>query len=422
MSGYNRLEQAVGHYLNDFPRIKGAVETTYQRASYLLFANRDFKYKLHDDVPLHTAPTWFGAEDGTLDEFFVGFYDVCPWNEDQTQYVVHELDESSGTVSISVLGKDGSERIASTDAWNYQQGARTRWHPTQKDALIFNDIENGNAVARIVNTDGEELDRYQQPMQAMNPTGEDFLSINYRRLDHNSPAYGYGTDDGSELATPAEDGIVRIDRDGNTELIVSFRSLISEVETAVDSEYHYIHHGLYAPDGDQFAFLHRWVDDGQRQTRLLVSNRFGKRRLLLENEYVSHYCWLDTKRLFLWGGSKAHGRGYHIVDTESGEIDYVEGLSGYGDGHPTLSPDGEWVVTDTYPDRTRKRTLWLYNIYNSRSIKLGNFLAPFEFDGGYRCDLHPRWSRDGKFISIDSAHEGVRKSYILDVSSVCQFE
>jgi len=35
-----------------------------------------------------------------------------------------------------------------------------------------------------------------------------------------------------------------------------------------------------------------------------------------------------------------------------------------------------------------------------------------------RCDLHPRWSRDSKKVSIDSAHEGSRQIYVLDVEKI----
>ena len=51
-------------------------------------------------------------------------------------------------------------------------------------------------------------------------------------------------------------------------------------------------------------------------------------------------------------------------------------------------------------------------------IEIGKFLSPLDYYDYYRCDLHPRWSPDGKLLSIDSTHSGMRESYIIDVSKI----
>ena len=39
--------------------------------------------------------------------------------------------------------------------------------------------------------------------------------------------------------------------------------------------------------------------------------------------------------------------------------------------------------------------------------------------GLHRVDLHPRFSRDGKIVSIDATHEGLgRQMHIIDVSHI----
>jgi hypothetical protein len=43
---------------------------------------------------------------------------------------------------------------------------------------------------------------------------------------------------------------------------------------------------------------------------------------------------------------------------------------------------------------------------------------PLDRMPGIRCDLHPRWGRDGRAVCIDSAHEGARQMYVLDVSGL----
>ena len=47
----------------------------------------------------------------------------------------------------------------------------------------------------------------------------------------------------------------------------------------------------------------------------------------------------------------------------------------------------------------------------------GSFYADPALTKDTRCDLHPRWDRNGKVVCIDSVHEGmVRQVYTLDVS------
>ena len=93
-------------------------------------------------------------------------------------------------------------------------------------------------------------------------------------------------------------------------------------------------------------------------------------------------------------------------------------LDVYGDGHSSFSPNRRWILTDTYPDKSRKQHLLLYEVTTEKLIELGSFFSPLKFSNALRCDLHPRWSPDGQAISIDSTYQGQRMTYILDVSSI----
>jgi hypothetical protein len=89
------------------------------------------------------------------------------------------------------------------------------------------------------------------------------------------------------------------------------------------------------------------------------------------------------------------------------------------DGHCSFSPDRHWVLNDTYPDEYGMRTLMLYHWRDGRRIDLARLYSPKErWWGEIRCDLHPRWRRDGAQICIDSVHNGQRQMYTMDVSSI----
>ena len=55
---------------------------------------------------------------------------------------------------------------------------------------------------------------------------------------------------------------------------------------------------------------------------------------------------------------------------------------------------------------------------DDQRIDLGSFYADPHLSKENRCDLHPRWSRDGRYVCIDSKHSGRRQMYLLDVSGI----
>jgi len=73
------------------------------------------------------------------------------------------------------------------------------------------------------------------------------------------------------------------------------------------------------------------------------------------------------------------------------------------------------MLYDSYPDEERFQHLWIYDFKNA-PVELGK-LYSYPQDMEIRCDLHPRWNRDGSVITIDSNHEGARGIYELDLRS-----
>jgi len=86
------------------------------------------------------------------------------------------------------------------------------------------------------------------------------------------------------------------------------------------------------------------------------------------------------------------------------------------DGHPMFHPTNKNLfVNDTYPEPDQKQTLMLFDIDKNKRTDLQRFEVPDKFiDFDLKCDLHPRFSRTGKYICIDSAHSGKRQVYILE--------
>ena len=188
---------------------------------------------------------------------------------------------------------------------------------------------------------------------------------------------------------------------------------------------HWFNHLLFAPDSSRFTFLHRWQHDSQSGRkwidRLMSANPDGSNPCVVANDtFVSHYDYFDPQKILAW--SNQHDRGLHYyMFTDCTDDVVILGEDVFNtDGHCSFSPNRLWMLTDTYPDAEQMRTLILYHIDSGKRFDIGRFYAPPELTGPIRCDLHPRWSRDGQHVCIDSAHEGSRQIYVLDVSAIIE--
>ena len=76
-------------------------------------------------------------------------------------------------------------------------------------------------------------------------------------------------------------------------------------------------------------------------------------------------------------------------------------------------------MNDTYPDGKRNQNVYLYHIPTNRRIALGAFRSPPAYKGEWRVDTHPRFSRNGRQVVIDSPHSGNgRQLYVIDISGI----
>src|SRR5206468_1381569 len=108
-----------------------------------------------------------------------------------------------------------------------------------------------------------------------------------------------------------------------------------------------------------------------------------------------------------------------ITDGEASEAEVFARGELTTDGHCTWSPgDRRWVLTDGYPDLRSRQPLLLWDANRGRGYEIGRYPAPRKLDGPVRVDLHPRFSRDGRKVCIDSAMDGRRRMYVVDVAAL----
>ncbi len=142
-------------------------------------------------------------------------------------------------------------------------------------------------------------------------------------------------------------------------------------------------------------------------------------RCLLDTGMISHYDWEDDRHILIWACHPDGRKRFLYCDAIAGSVTVVGEDVLIEDGHCTFSPDKCWVLNDTYPDSYQLRTLMLFHPESNKRIDLARLYSPKDkWWGEIRCDLHPRWNRDGTQVCIDSVHNGQRQMYVLDVSRI----
>jgi hypothetical protein len=138
-----------------------------------------------------------------------------------------------------------------------------------------------------------------------------------------------------------------------------------------------------------------------------------------KSEYqISHPTWRNDSQIMVWGphNGKIH---YHLYEDKTNNVEIIGADVLTENGHMTYSPDGNWLLSDTYPDdKTNERILFLYHMESGLRYDIGSFYADPDLGKINRCDLHPRWDNSGTKVCIDSVHENERQMYIIDVSKI----
>lgn len=368
--------------------------------------------------------------DNSKEHLFASYYGINSFDQSE-RYVTmlqtdlkDQLPEESDPAVLGLVDLESHDFIplTTTRAWNFQQGCMAHWLGTSPDSLIiFNDIREGKAISVIMNVHTkEEVKTIPHPVSAVSLDGKEALSINFSRLRLTRPDYGYGgegQDPQGDVPLPKDDGIFLIDLEtGDSKLLVSYDQVKDLIPTLEEGNIAWFNHTLFSRGGSKIFWLARQMDGNRRITTSLTINRDGTglQRCFPDGWDGSHYDWLNDDELMVTANYE--GKQYAHVLFTVGEQNYKRlgnGLLDY-DGHGAFSPDGRWMITDTYPSRgLREQKVYLMDMESEAVLPLGRFVQPEDFKDAWRCDIHCRWSPSGRLIGFNSTHTGSRQAYIF---------
>jgi hypothetical protein len=398
----------------------------------LLCGCRDTEHSEGLVVQFPTVSAPAAITSGPQEHLFASYYGINSWSADQKYATVlqttvrHHLPDEHEPAILGLVAMDSKQFLPLTEtrAWNFQQGCMAHWLATSPDSLIiYNDLVDGRFVSIIMNVHSKKkIKTIPFPVSAVSPNGREAVSINFARLRITRTDYGYGGEGQNarpDVTFPEDDGLFLVDLDaGTATMLVSIADVRSEVPELQGEQIEYFNHTLFSRDGAKIFWLAR-SQPNPRNTTAFVVSRDGKRllRCFPDGWEGSHFDWLNGSELMITARYDAK-LWNHILFTV-GQNDYRRlgnGILDY-DGHGTFSPDGRWMVTDTYPNNAlHEQKLYLMDMATQAVLSLGRFVEPPEFMGGWRCDLHPRWSPGGDRIGFNSTFTGSRQVYVMELA------
>lgn len=336
--------------------------------------------------------------------------------------------EPEDAISLGMIDTDDGDKwipFAESTAWCWQQGCMLQWLPGSQTEVIYNARDENGYISIIQDVFTGEKRSLPRPVYTVSPDGKTAVGLNFARVGETRPGYGYNgiPDPGSAALHPENDGLYVMDlTTGAWRTVITLAQIAAiEPDETTEGGKHWFNHLLFNPEGSRFIFLHRWHrPDGKGWfTRGFTARPDGSEIFCFNrNSMVSHFIWRDPKHLLAWSREPDSGNRFHLYEDLTDHVTVIGDGVLTVDGHCTYSPCGNWILTDTYPDKERMQTLILYRVADGKRVDVGHFYQEQPSDIQLRCDLHPRWSRSGKQVCIDSRWSGQRQMYLLDVSKI----
>lgn len=420
--GFVEIEQAGKKALEQFPVVKRSAKRMYQLASV---ATSNEKFKSEGDV-VRVSP-----DDGF--EYFYGYYDKSPWDATDRYMICVKVKQAYKSVApkepgvvgvIDTLNGNKFHKIGITHSWNVQQSCMAQWMgPDFRSHIIYNDFRSGKYCSIIYNFETKKEEKVLL-MAAYDVArdGSFILSLDFSRLHRMRPGYGYSNlpDTTKGELCPDKTCIWKVDvaTGAVTELFKYTDFAAFEPDETMNGAEHKVNHLMISPNCKRFMVLHRWFQKGRKHTRLVTIN-IDKTEMynLSDDVFVSHCFWKNDEEILSFLRKKETGDHYYLMKDKTQEYKmYWPELR--TDGHCSYSPDKQLIITDTYPNRKRLASVYLCTEEDNRSRRIARVFSPFKYDNDCRCDLHPRWNREGTKICIDSVHEGKRGLYVISVPAI----
>lgn len=396
----------------------------------------------------------------------VGFHDIRPFNKANNNLVlIHRYPlnnlgfKNKKKISIDIclwdISSDTVNKIDESDAWSWEQGSRLQW--INERELIYNKRIDGKLISCVYDINNKSKKNLENTVYSINKNNH-FLHINFSRLWKLWRSYGYYSDfeQTNYDSQPTDDGVFLCDTKNEKRIVLSIRDAVKLCKLENLEKDFFLCHPSFNPAGNKFVSLLRFFNDTGALISYFICTDIEKNTSqVLAKEKVSHFEWLTDEKLVVWSRnlgtnlsklrfnkfieekiisnikkilnltttgfkSRILSTSYHLIDLKTpNKLTKLNDKLLTEDGHPQLSPNNRYLITDTYADKEKYQKLILYDLKKKKIYILGKFkLDDYLIKNYLKYDLHPRWDNTGNLICIDSSHQGSRQSYILNIKKL----
>jgi hypothetical protein len=397
----------------------------------------------------------------------VGYHDIRPFNKSNNNLVLlHRSnlknlgfrdDDTKIDICTWNISSSKIEKIDETSSWSWEQGARLQW--MNENEFIYNKSIKNNPSSVIYNIKSRSKKTLNSCIYSINKNGS-ILSMNYSRIFKLWKSYGYNNINSLNIdineKKPDDDGIFLSDFNNNKELILSIKKAVNLCNLENINKDFFLCHPTFNPKGDKFISLLRFFNvSGSLTTYLICTDIHKKNNIILAREKVSHFEWINDNEIIVWCRNlnqkiiklrnnsflekkvfpiirkvlnfsnvniknKILKNDYHLIDINNHhKLKKLNNKLLNEDGHPQISPDKNFIITDTYADKNGYMKLLLLHRSTEKVYVLGEFkVAEYLIKNNLKYDLHPRWDNSGSLINIDSSHVGSRQNFVLSIEKL----
>ncbi len=427
--------------------------------------------RVYDFQPYRPGETLGPVVQVTPEDGFYGntYYDIQPWSPSGRYLAVTRFPYQDrvtilgdqAEVCVIDLERRSIRTLHRTGAWGYQLGANLHWGATDR-YLYTNDVilrDDGRSHTVAVRIDLETGDRtaFTGPMMDVVPKPDGGgVALGPRMELLNTSQYSYGTPARSENevetlppGAAADEGLweTRLVSGAPTRLLLSLADLAALLP---NREWYrggtfYIHLVKLNQQQDRMLMVMRCLfppeatavrpETRGRNSVLLTARTDGSEQKLA----VPRERWEEGGHHPTW-----HPDGRRIVMnlTPPGPDDTLrfclfdyrgEGFTVLSDrfvgsGHPTVTPDTRYLLSDSYPFEPMAAgngevPIRLIELREQKEHTVCTVFTDFEsiydskrYWGVTKLDAHPVWNRDFKQICFNGAPNRTRQVFIADLS------